>query len=382
MENKFNIRKTNIVEILNLLYNKPNISRIYISKLINLNKASVSEIISLLIEKEIVSEIGTGNGSSSGGRKPILLKLNEKAGLSLAIDLGIDYVSYLLTDLNKNILTYNHYEKVVNKDTVVDIIINIINSLENYIGEYIYGLIGVSLAIHGRVFKDNIKFTPYYDLDKINLKKELSNIIPNIRFHLENESNLAAIGEFENSMDQLKNSVVINVHSGIGAGIIINEKLYTGFEGRAGEIGHMILIPNGKKCPCGNNGCFEQYCSTPALLEDFNKKSNLKVRTVKALCDLYNSNNKAAIETISNNIELMAIGITNIFNYFAPDNIFIHSELIDYIPGYLNLINNKINSIFSKDITLLQNKLDGKSNLFGGVTRCVYDFLNEFPDII
>jgi len=382
MENKFNIRKTNIVEILNLLYNKPNISRIYISKLINLNKASVSEIISLLIEKEIVSEIGAGNGSSSGGRKPILLKLNEKAGLSLAIDLGIDYVSYLLTDLNKNILTYNHYEKVVNKDTVVDIIINIINSLENYIGEYIYGLIGVSLAIHGRVFKDNIKFTPYYDLDKINLKKELSNIMPNIRFHLENESNLAAIGEFENSMDQLKNSVVINVHSGIGAGIIINEKLYTGFEGRAGEIGHMILIPNGKKCPCGNNGCFEQYCSIPALLEDFNKKSNLKVKTVKALCDLYNSNNKAAIETISNNIELMAIGITNIFNYFAPDNIFIHSELIDYIPGYLNLINNKINSIFSKDITLLQNKLDGKSNLFGGVTRCVYDFLNEFPDII
>lgn len=382
MENKFNIRKTNIVEILNLLYNKPNISRIYISKLINLNKASVSEIISLLIEKEIVSEIGAGNGSSSGGRKPILLKLNEKAGLSLAIDLGIDYVSYLLTDLNKNILTYNHYEKVVNKDTVVDIIINIINSLENYIGEYSYGLIGVSLAIHGRVFKDNIKFTPYYDLDKINLKKELSNIMPNIRFHLENESNLAAIGEFENSMDQLKNSVVINVHSGIGAGIIINEKLYTGFEGRAGEIGHMILIPNGKKCPCGNNGCFEQYCSIPALLEDFNKKSNLKVKTVKALCDLYNSNNKAAIETISNNIELMAIGITNIFNYFAPDNIFIHSELIDYIPGYLNLINNKINSIFSKDITLLQNKLDGKSNLFGGVTRCVYDFLNEFPDII
>ena len=382
MENKFNIRKANIVEILNLLYNKPNISRIEISKLINLNKASVSEIITLLIEKEIVSEMGTGNGSSSGGRKPILLKLNEKAGVSLGIDLGIDYVRYLLTDLNKNILYYNQYEKIVNKDNVVDIILNIINSLENYIGEYIYGLIGVSLAIHGRVFKDNIKFTPYYDLDKINLKEKLSNIMPNISFHLENESNLAAIGEFENSMEQLKNSVIINVHSGIGAGIIINEKLYTGFEGRAGEVGHMILIPNGKKCPCGNNGCFEQYCSIPALLDDFNKKSNLKIKTLKELCDLYNTNNKEAIETISNNIELMAIGITNIFNYFAPDNIFIHSDLIDYIPEYLSLINDKIKSTFSKDVTLLQNKLDGKSNLFGGITCCVYNFLNEFPNII
>lgn len=382
MENKFNIRKSNIVEILNLLFNKANISRIDISKIINLNKASVSEIISLLVETEIVSEIGTGNGSSSGGRKPILLKLNEKAGLSLGIDLGTNYVGYLLTDLNKNIIAYEYYETVVNKDNVVNIVVNIISSLENYIDEYKYGLIGVSLAIHGRVYNDSIKFTPYYDLDKIDLKEELSKIMPNISFHLENESNLAAVGEFENSEEPLKNSIVINVHSGIGAGIIINEKLYTGFEGRAGEIGHMVLIPNGKKCPCGNNGCFEQYCSIPALLEEFNNKSNLKVKTVKELCNLYNSNNKEAIDVISNNIELMAIGITNLFNLFASDNIFIHSELIDYIPEYLNLINNKINSIFSKDVTLLPNKLDGKSNLFGGITRCIYDFLNCFPDMI
>lgn len=382
MENKFNIRKANIVEILNLLFNKPNISRIDISKLINLNKASVSEIISLLVESEIVSEIGTGNGSSSGGRKPILLKLNEKAGLSLGIDLGTNYVGYLLTDLNKNIIAYEHYETVVNRDNVVNLVVNIISSLENYIGEYKYGLIGVSLAIHGRVYNDSIKFTPYYDLDKINLKEELTKVLPNISFHLENESNLAAIGEFENSEEKLKNSIVINVHSGIGSGIIINEKLYTGFEGRSGEIGHMVLIPNGKKCPCGNRGCFEQYCSIPALLEEFNNISNLKVKTVKDLCELYNSNNKKAIDIVSNNIELMAIGITNIFNLFAPDNIFIHSELIDYIPEYLNLINDKINSIFSKDVTLLPNKLDGKSNLFGGIIRCIYDFLNDFPDII
>lgn len=382
MDNKFNIRKANIVEILKLLFNNPNISRIDISKLINLNKASVSEIISLLVEEEIVSEIGIGNGSSSGGRKPILLKLNEKAGLSLSIDLGTNYIGFLLTDLNKNIIAYEHYETVVNKDNVVDIVVNTINSLENYIKEYKYGLIGVSLAIHGRVYNDSIKFTPYYDLDKINLKEELSKILPNIRFHLENESNLAAIGEFENSEEKLKNSIVINVHSGIGSGIIINEKLYTGFEGRSGEIGHMVLVPNGKKCPCGNKGCFEQYCSIPALLEEFNNKSSLNVKTVKELCMLYTSNNKEAIDIISNNIELMAIGITNIFNLFAPDNIFIHSELIDYIPEYLNLVNDKINSVFSKDVTLLPNKLDGKSNLFGGITRCIYDFLNEFPDMI
>ena len=342
MENKFNIRENNITEILSLLFTTPNISRIDISKSINLNKASVSEIINLLIEKEMVVETGTGNASTSGGRKPILLKLNDKAGLSLSIDLGINYVSYILTDINKNILSYNRYEKIVNKDTVIEIILSIIKSLDMYINDYIYGLIGVSLAIHGRVFEDIIQFTPYYDLDEIDLKKELFKVMPNIKFHLENEANLAAIG----------------------------------------EIGHIVLIPNGKECPCGNKGCFEQYCSIPSLLESFNKKSEIKVKTLKELCNLYNSNNKNAIDSISNNIELMAIGITNIYNYFAPDNIFIHSEIIDYIPNYLNLINDKINSIFSKDVTLMPNKLDGKSNLFGGITRCTYDFFNNFPYLI
>lgn len=76
------------------------------------------------------------------------------------------------------------------------------------------------------------------------------------------------------------------------------------------------------------------------------------------------------------------MGLTNIFNFFAPDNIFIHSELIDYIPEYLTLVNNKINSIFSKDITLLENKLDGKSNLYGGIHRCIFDFFDRFTDII
>jgi predicted NBD/HSP70 family sugar kinase len=382
MDNKFNIRKFNIVEILNLLFKKPNISRIDISKLINLNKASVSEIVALLVEKNLVSEIGTGSSSSSGGRKPILLKINEKAGCSLGIDLGIDYVSFLLTDLNRNVLFYDYYEEIINKNNVIEIIVKVITSLEGVFKEYEYGLIGATLAVHGRVFDNKIKFTPYYDLDKMDLIKELSLLMPNINFYIENESNLAAVGEFENSVDPLDNAVVINVHSGIGAGIIINSKLYTGFEGRAGEIGHSVLIPNGKECPCGNKGCFEQYCSLPALLEDFNSKSDIKIRTIKELCDLYNSNNKIAIGTITKNIEFMSIGISNIFNLFAADNIFIYSEITKYIPNYLNLINNKINTIFSKAITIIPNKLDNKSNLFGGVNRCIYNFFEEFLDII
>ena len=140
--------------------------------------------------------------------------------------------------------------------------------------------------------------------------------MPKLNFHLENESNLAAIGEFSNSIETLNNTVVINIHSGIGSGIIVNGELYTGLEGSAGEIGHMIIVPNGKKCPCGNCGCFEQYCSMPALLDEFNSISDIKAPTIKHFADLYKAKNKYAIATISKNIELMSIGINNISNFF------------------------------------------------------------------
>ena len=378
MENKFNIRKSNIVEILTLLFNNPNISRIDISKMINLNKASVSEIINLLIEKNLVVEIGNGNSGSSGGRKPILLKINEKSGCSLSIDLGIDYVSYLLLDLNKNVLKYNKSYIKINKDNTLSIITNIINSLKYITSNYIYNLVGISIAIHGRVLDDEIKFTPYYDLDKFNLKEKLAIEFPKLDITLENESNLAAIGEFENSKEDLKNSIIINVHSGIGAGIIINSELYTGFEGRAGEIGHMILVPNGRDCPCGNKGCFEQYCSIPAIINEFNLLSNISINTIDELCNLYNDNDIIATNIINNNIKLMATGITNIFNLFAPDSIYLHSDLVEFIPNYIDLINNEIDSFFSKNLKLLPNKLNGKSNLYGGAIISIYKFFNKF----
>lgn len=380
MDNKFNIRKYNTVEILNLLSNKPNISRAEISKLINLNKASVSEIINILIETDLIKEIGQGNSSSSGGKKPILLELNNKAGCALGIELGTDYVSFILTDLQKKLLIYDYYEEKINKNNVVELIVKIINSIEDKLKEYKYNLIGVTIAVHGRVCNDKILFTPYYDLDEIDLKYELSKLMPNLNFHLENEANLAAIGEFTNSIETLNNTIVINIHSGVGSGMIVNGKLYTGLNGSAGEIGHMIIVPNGKKCPCGNHGCFEQYCSMPALLDDFNSISDIKALTIKHFADLYKAKNKYAIDTISKNIELMSIGINNISNFLSPDSIFIYSEISYFIPEYLDLIKNNTNTVKGENLNILPCRLGNKSSLFGCINRCITNFFDTFYD--
>ena len=66
-----------------------------------------------------------------------------------------------------------------------------------------------------------------------------------------------------------KNIISVSIHSGIGAGILIDGELYRGSHGQGGEIGHMILQANGRPCPCGNSGCMEQYCSEFILLKEY-----------------------------------------------------------------------------------------------------------------
>src|SRR5699024_9803931 len=105
---------------------------------------------------------------------------------------------------------------------------------------------------------------PYYNLSETDLVKQLEDIL-HVPIYLENEANLAAMAE--SSLNNLhKNIVNCSIHTGIGAGVIIAGKLYRGFEGRSGEIGHTTLYPGGLQCPCGNKGCLEQYCSQSSIV--------------------------------------------------------------------------------------------------------------------
>ena len=122
-----------------------------------------------------------------------------------------------------------------------------------------YGIVGIAVGISGVVNNNRILFTPYYPLPQPDLGQILEDI-----FHLpvivENESNFSVLGESAFHFGY-KNMIHINVHDGIGMGILIGEHLYKGHDGYAGEFGHTILFPDGKPCPCGNCGCLEQYAS-------------------------------------------------------------------------------------------------------------------------
>ncbi|AEB30806.1 xylose repressor [Carnobacterium sp. 17-4] len=377
---KYTIREQNEAIVLTNIINNSEISRSAVSKSTGLNKASISEIVKKLINDQLINETGIGNASSAGGRKPIMLQLNKHAGVSLGIDLGYDYIASMLTYLNGELVKEKRTTgTLITKENVVEIIEDIIESYTNLATELPYKIIGVTIAIHGIVFENNILFTPYYNLDKIDLFKELSNII-DIPIHLENEANLTALAE--STFSSKKNNLVsVSIHSGIGAGIVMNGSLYCGLNGRSGEIGHMTLYPHGLDCPCGNHGCFEQYCSEKSIVNQFRFLKNDPSLSIDDLVCSFEKNDEQSLTLINKFTENLSIGINNLIATYGPEIIYINSSLTRKIPGILPTVNNRLVTSFNKNTPLYESRLGIKASLFGATALAIKNFLKvEYLD--
>ena len=88
----------------------------------------------------------------------------------------------------------------------------------------------------------------------------------NVPVNLENDANAAAYGEYKKSGENCESFVMITLGTGVGGGIVINGKIYRGFNGIGAELGHVLLKKDGIPCPCGRKGCWECYASATALI--------------------------------------------------------------------------------------------------------------------
>lgn len=361
------------VMILNELFISPLKSRVDLSNSLKVNKTSISNSVNSLMKDGIVVESDYGESTPQGGRKPIKLSLNYEYAYFLGIDVSKKYISYALCNMDFEIKNYAIIKKNITSNNVIESICQIIDDNEDkctFAGSN--KLKGVAIAIHGIVIDNKAFFTPNYDIDKIDIGGELKSIYQNIEFDLINESNAAALCEYY--LNPIDNLVVINVGTGVGAGIIINGKLLSGNHGYGGEIGHMIVEPGGKLCHCGNKGCFEQYCSTQADIDFYNSISEKKINSSEELIEKYKSGDENAIKTVERNIFYMSIGINNILKTIDADVIFVNSDLAYNIPCYIKSLIKSVDKYFLHEVNLRVSKFNEKSTIIG----CVYYSITNF----
>ena len=162
----------------------------------------------------------------------------------------------------------------------------------------------------------------------------LKGYIPFEKVYIANDANAAAKGEAEvGAAAGSKCSVMITLGTGVGGGIIIDKKVYTGFNHAGGELGHIVIVQGGRQCTCGRRGCWETYSSATGLVLTTKEKMLETKNTImwdmcegsiekisgKTAFKAAKVGDKAGQEVVDDYIKMLGCGLTNIVNIFQPE---------------------------------------------------------------
>jgi predicted NBD/HSP70 family sugar kinase len=392
--------KINTSIIFNYLKENSFISRADISRNLNISFPSVSRVINKLIEGNYVIE--TEKVKTKVGKRPILLKINENSGYIISIDLGKEKLKIVVTNL-KNLVVENIKSfKIENYKNISE---RIINELESIIkkfsneGKKVKEIKAISIGIPADIDINTGKIisAPLYSNWKdLNLKASIEEKLGIVTF-VENDVNLSAIGEKYFGVGKTyKDLVFIEISNGIGAGIIIDNYLFRGSTGAAGEIGYTIL--NAENFNFNNDNLFlENSASIPSFKEIAIKEIEKGRETV--LSDLiYGKNEISALticqsaikgdplsrEIIERVTRFLSIGIMNLIIILNPEIIVLGGEIIN-LPNFkelfLNPIKKNIENILPFDLPEITISSLGEDSGTMGASSMAIEILlrNEFP---
>lgn len=373
--NRTVIRESNERIVLNTIAQKGPHSRALLSDTIGLNKATISDIVKKLIAQKLINEVGIGESTNLGGRKPIMLELNAKAGFSVSVDIGYNYIDVMAQRLDGTAYKRELFPFIVIKrETIIQEISDILDVFLSSLPKSPFGIVGILIAIHGVVLDNQIQFTPAYDLAGLDFSSALHEQFA-CPVYLENEANLLAVSDHTKE-ESYANLVSISIHSGIGSGVILNNELYTGIKGYAGEIGHMqIVTENGRPCPCGASGCLECYASEKNILDTYQTRTGNKNALVTDLCRAFTEKEEEAMAVINDMVRYLATGIQNLTALYNPEIIFINSEISRLIPDFTKQIESRLTSFTSKNIAIKESHLGEEAILYGAGYLIIQRFL-------
>lgn len=246
----------------------------------------------------------------------------------------------------------------------------------------------VCLGVPGSVNPQTgvIGFAPNLGIKNYKMKSELEKLIP-YPVLLENDVNLGALGIKRFGVGKKsENMLAVFIGTGIGGGIIINGKIYRGFNFVAGEIGHMLVQKNGPKCGCGKKGCFEAIASRTAIvnhiISDVKKlkkksilsdliKSNQRIKS-GALKNAIEKKDKVVTKRITEACETIGDVLGSVSNLMNFDLIVLGGGVIEALNDFMMPIikeefKNHVLEASAKGVKIVASKLGDEAAIYGGL---------------
>lgn len=364
------MKVNNLHKVLEYIINFDEISRADISRYLSLNKATVSYLTNELEEQNII--VPKDKLKKTNGRHSVLYELNKDYAFVISINIKPQCNYIYVTNLTGEII---QEESLFNKINNSQDLLKTIKQITTKYTSLYPNNIGIGIGIHGLITNDfKIQFAPYNNINDFDLIAELNTEFPEQNFYIQNEANVTALGE--SKILNEGTAITITNSKGIGAGIVIENNVYGGFSGFAGEIGHTIVEPNGLVCPCGNKGCLEQYASEENI---FSKASDIKGFTINNsnFKELFVSGDENIIKIYYDSLDYLAIAINNVINLLNPSTIILNSELYSDISSTIDYINTKIPNQVTKVNILTNSTLQDRAFALGFTKFINHDYFIE-----
>jgi len=206
---------------------------------------------------------------------------------------------------------------------------------------------------------------------------------------LTNDANAAAIGEMiYGGAKGMKDFIMITLGTGLGSGIVVNGDMVYGHDGFAGEIGHVVVDPNGRECGCGRRGCLETYASASGIIRTVyellaNSSEDSELKNVafndlssKMIFEAAGRGDKIALDAFEYTGKILGKALANSVAHTSPEAIFLFGGLADagefiFKPAKYYMEQNLMN-IYKNKIKLLPSKLEGANAAILGASALVW----------
>lgn len=332
------LKQVNTSVILDIVQKYGPVSRTDVAARAKLSLATVSRLVEDLVNKGVLLEVGTAK--STGGRRPVLLEFNAAAQYLIGVEVGIESVIGVLTDLQASIV-HSYVVPLDNPRSTEDVIDGIKNCIQKLIEKaesLKRPVLEIGVAFHGVVDSQTgtVLFAPHFpSCENVSIKALISTEF-GLPARVENHMRTHAQAQMRfGEAKGLDDFVYIYVGRGVGGAIVSGRKVFAGGLKGAGEIGHMTVEPRGPACSCGNHGCLEAMIGADRVVELVKNNCTEVLRnsheSQEAILEQFIESARhgdAACLELLREIELyLSIVIANMVNVLSIDKFFLSGYL-------------------------------------------------------
>ncbi|MGC9550428.1 sugar metabolism global transcriptional regulator Mlc [Vibrio metoecus] len=386
------IKQINAGRVYKLIDQKGPISRIDLSKESELAPASITKITRELIDAHLIHET-TVQEAISRGRPAVGLQTNNMGWQFLSMRLGRGYLTIALHELGGEVLIDTKID--IHEIDQDDVLARLLFEIEEFFQTYSAQLdrvTSIAITLPGLVNSEQgiVLQMPHYNVKNLALGPEIYKAT-GLPVFVANDTRAWALAEklFGHAQD-VENSVLISIHHGLGAGIVLDGRVLQGRHGNIGELGHIQIDPKGKRCHCGNYGCLETVASSQAIRDQVKARimagetsclAIIEDISIEDICAAAADGDPLAVDVIQQLGRYLGAAIAIVINLFNPDKVLIggvinQAKAILY-PSIEQCIREQSLPVYHQDLQLVESRFYKQATMPGAalIKQALYDGL-------